>query len=159
MSFLHLNDKLSIGGGLAINYAYYFQESAVRNIDPSYGDGEMELEASDVALGYMLSALLELSEKTRIGFVYRSEVDTEIEGEPELSNLSPAKATQIASSGVLGEDVKLARHRGDFQSGVPLTLPTGQAGSRSTIVPENRVPTLIRVAGTSFLISSGEAHS
>jgi long-chain fatty acid transport protein len=102
-----VNEKLSVGGGLSINYSAYHTESAVKNIDPSYGDGRMELDASDVGLGFTLSALYELSKKTRFGIVYRSEIDPEVEGDPEFDNLDSTRTSMLASSNILGKDVKI----------------------------------------------------
>ena len=102
-----VNDTFSIGAGVTFNYAIYKQESAVRNLNPSLGDGSMELDADDFLLSYTASALFTASSRTRFGLVWRSETEPELSGEPEFDNLGPLREQQLRDAGVIGSEVKI----------------------------------------------------
>ena len=71
-------DKLSLGVGLPVQYfkARLTSTAVMRNVDTS-------LEGDSVDVGYQLSALYELDEKTRFGVNYRSEINHKLKGEIE----------------------------------------------------------------------------
>ncbi len=77
-------DKLSLGVGLPIQYfkARLTSTAAMRNVDTS-------LEGDTVDVGYQLSALYELDEKTRFGVNYRSEINHKLKGEIESQSGIP----------------------------------------------------------------------
>ncbi len=61
-----VNDKLSVAGSLALSYSVYDQERAVANIfDPGVADGTANLETDGFDTGFALSALYEMTDKTR----------------------------------------------------------------------------------------------
>ena len=76
-------DKLSLGVGLPIQY---FKAKLTSN--PGF---DVKIEGDTVDVGYQLSALYELSDKTRFGVNYRSEINHKLKGEVE-SNNSPYAA-------------------------------------------------------------------
>jgi long-chain fatty acid transport protein len=72
-----VNDWLSVGAGPTIWYG---------SLDLKVGpvgntDGKIELDGDDVAYGYSLSTMIELSERTRVGVFYLSETSFEFDGD------------------------------------------------------------------------------
>lgn len=102
-----LTDKLSVAGSLALTYTSYEQLKAVPNLDPGAGDGSLKIDADGITAGFALSALYEFSEQTRIGLVYRSEIDAELDGSGDFSNLSPTTEALLDAAGLLGASVKI----------------------------------------------------
>lgn len=113
-----LNERLSLGAGLTINYSVLNYESAVRNLDPAIGDGRMEIEATDLTLGFQLGLLYELTDRTRIGLNYRSENDPELSDTPDFSNLGPTRQQLLDQAGILNQKITL-------QSQFPQTINAG----------------------------------
>jgi long-chain fatty acid transport protein len=52
---------------------------------PPKGTGEVKIDGDDLAFGFGLCALFELSERTRFGVVYQSEIEPEFDGDVKLS--------------------------------------------------------------------------
>ncbi len=77
-----VNDWLSLGGGPQIMYADL--ELKAKAPSPK-GDGKVKIDGDDVAYGFGLGALVELSEQTRIGVVYQSEIEPEFDGDVKIS--------------------------------------------------------------------------
>ncbi len=77
-----VTDWLSIGGGLQIMYADF--EFKLR-APPPIGIGEVEIDGDDITLGYDFGAMIEISEQTRFGILYQSEIEPEFSGDVELS--------------------------------------------------------------------------
>ncbi len=102
-----LNERWSLGAGLNINYSVLQYESAVFNFDPTIGDGKMEIEASDLTLGFQLGVLYELTDRTRIGLGYRSENDPKLSDTPEFSNLGPLRQQLLDQGGILNQKITL----------------------------------------------------
>ena len=71
-------DKLSLGVGLPIQYF-----KARLTSTGAYGTAGVAMEGDTVDVGYQLSALYELSDKTRFGVNYRSEINHKLKGEVE----------------------------------------------------------------------------
>lgn len=102
-----LNERWSLGAGLNINYSVLEYESAVFNFDPTVGDGKMEIEATDLTLGFQLGLLYELTDRTRIGVGYRSENDPKLSDRPEFSNLGPMRQQLLDQVGILNQKITL----------------------------------------------------
>jgi long-chain fatty acid transport protein len=82
-----VNEKLSFGAGVNLNYALYDYQTAVFN-GPSQPDGKMELRDSAFGVGFQLGALYELTPKTRLALTYSSATTSHFSSTPELSGLS-----------------------------------------------------------------------
>jgi len=78
-----VNDWLSLGGGPQIMYADLELKAKVDRPGPA-GDGEVKIDGDDFAFGFGLGALFELSERTRFGLVYQSEIEPEFDGDVSL---------------------------------------------------------------------------
>lgn len=77
-----VTDWLSIGGGPQIMYAELkFKLKA----PPPIGNGEVEISGDDIAFGYDLGAMIEISKRTRFGIIYQSEIKPEFTGDIEFS--------------------------------------------------------------------------
>ncbi len=99
------NNKLSIGLSLSLNYSNFTLEKAL--LDTPEPDGHFELEADGFGIGGNLGLLYELSSRTRFGIVYRSDVEADNEGTPEVTNLSPATKNPLAASGALYQEISM----------------------------------------------------
>jgi long-chain fatty acid transport protein len=77
-----VNDWLSLGGGPQIMYADLEMKAKA---PPPNGSGEVKIDGNDVAFGFGLGALIEVSERTRFGVTYQSEIEPEFDGDVELS--------------------------------------------------------------------------
>jgi long-chain fatty acid transport protein len=77
-----VNSWLSLGGGPQIMYADLEMKAKV---PLPRGDGEVKIDGTDVAFGFGLGALFEVSERTRFGVVYQSEIEPEFDGDVSLS--------------------------------------------------------------------------
>ncbi len=94
-----VNDQLSVGAGLSAIYASLYQETAIRTdytpgVSPTpETDGIAEFDdLDDWTYQGLLSLTYEFSDRAMLGVVYRSEADTELEGEFSLKNVAtPAK--------------------------------------------------------------------
>ncbi len=107
-----VNDKLSVGAGLSLMLVDANLSSAIdfgafcygvnplgplncdgvglapSNLGSEDSDGELELEADnfdDIATGFNLGLVYQISKRTKIGVAYRSEVDISVEGEGDFT--------------------------------------------------------------------------
>jgi long-chain fatty acid transport protein len=77
-----LNEWLSFGAGVTFMYADLEYDLAAPPVNrPTGGRGEVEVDGDDVAFGFNLGALVELSPRTRIGVTYVSKVEPEFSGD------------------------------------------------------------------------------
>jgi long-chain fatty acid transport protein len=78
-----VNDWFSIGGGVGFIYGDLELEVAIPP-PPGPGDGKATIDGDDLEHSYNLSAMFELSDRTRIGVVYWSEVNFNFKGDVSL---------------------------------------------------------------------------
>ncbi len=103
-----VNDKLSIAGSLSLTYAIFEQERAVANfLDPGFDDGSAELDTDGFDVGFGLSMLYEVSDRTRWGISYLSEVDPSLDGDSKYRGLGPNTEAVLDEAGILGADVEV----------------------------------------------------
>jgi len=103
-----INDRWSVAGSLALTYASFTQERAVANVlDPGFSDGSSELETDGLDVGFGLSTLYELSDRTRIGLAYNSEIDPTQDGDAKFRGLGPNTEMALDQAGFLGADVEV----------------------------------------------------
>ncbi|MEE8445819.1 MAG: outer membrane protein transport protein [Alphaproteobacteria bacterium] len=121
-----LNETLSIAAGFQAEYAEAILSSAIDfgtlgtllsigGSVPTAQDGRSELTGDDWAFGFNLGVLAELSETTRIGLAYRSEIDHTLTGSVDFDT-GGATGAAVAGSGVFGPFVDIGGQAG-------LTLP------------------------------------
>jgi long-chain fatty acid transport protein len=84
-----VNDVISVGAGVSVNYARLDFELALPSVGPR-PEGEVEMSGvDDVLPGWNLGVLFELSQRTRLGLTYRSELDFEMDGDFDVRNTPP----------------------------------------------------------------------
>jgi long-chain fatty acid transport protein len=127
-----LNDQLSVGAGLNIQYADATLTNAVPNtLSPAAGnpatDGFSKLTGTDWVLGFNIGLLWSLTESTRVGLHYRSKMDHTLDGENNISGLTGP----------------LAALNGSFDTRMRLSLPAvlsagiaHEFGPRTTLLGE-----------------------
>lgn len=89
-----INQQWSVGASLGINYTSSESEVAFKTLTldpgPSQGpDGRLSAELDGLGARFGISALWEMSERTRFGLVYTSESETEIDGDLKFRNPGP----------------------------------------------------------------------
>ena len=77
-----VNNWLSLGGGPQVMYA---DLEIKAKAPPPNGNGEVKIDGDDVAFGFGLGALFEVSDRTRFGIVYQSEIEPEFSGDVKFS--------------------------------------------------------------------------
>ena len=102
-----VNDKLSLAGSLALTYSSYEQIKAVPNLDPGLGDGTLKIEADGTTVGFSLSSLYEFNSRTRVGFVYRSELDPDLDGDANFSDVGPTTESILDAAGLLNASINV----------------------------------------------------
>jgi long-chain fatty acid transport protein len=100
-----VNDKLSLGIGLNLNYALYDYQTAVFN-GPGQPDGKMELRDGSFGVGYQVGLLYELSQTTRFGLSYASSTTSSFSSTPELSGLTPQREA-LLPAGIRSSQITL----------------------------------------------------
>jgi len=87
-----VDEKLSLGIGPRIMYAYYRTEAAVDNnvlgLGSGRSDGRLEYEDTDIGVGLNMGALYHLNERMDIGLAYTSKVDLDFEDRPTFDNIN-----------------------------------------------------------------------
>ncbi|MCP3999952.1 MAG: hypothetical protein GY727_03490 [Gammaproteobacteria bacterium] len=78
-----VTDWLSIGGGPQIMYANL--EIKLKAPHP-IGRGEVKIDGDDITFGYDFGAMVEISEHTRLGIIYQSEIEPEFSGDVEFNS-------------------------------------------------------------------------
>jgi long-chain fatty acid transport protein len=127
-----VNDKLSIGGSLSLNYSRFTLNKAVFN-GLNQQDGEFELEADGWAFGFVIGVLYEFTDNTRIGMTYRSKLEASNEGTPDFSNLSQARINILNQAGIMNQEISVDTNQPqallaglfhDFENGWSMTIDT-----------------------------------
>lgn len=85
-----VNEHLSIGGGLDVQYADVTLEGAMPAPVAGGADTKAKLSGDDIALGWNAGVLLKLNGGLRIGLHYRSQVKHDLKGKSELSGFTGA---------------------------------------------------------------------
>ena len=111
-------ERLSLGVNVSLTYSDSETKVAVNNLEPGRGDGRMELEMSGWGLGGGLSALYELSPRTRFGLAYQLESETNMKGTPRWHNIGPGLKGLLQAAGVYKEEI-------DMDMNLPQSLSGG----------------------------------
>jgi len=78
-----VNNRLSIGGGVGLVYGALEMEVAIPRPGP-LSDGKAKIDGDDLEYAFNLSSMFELSDRTRIGVTYWSEVNLNFAGDVEI---------------------------------------------------------------------------
>jgi long-chain fatty acid transport protein len=113
-----LTDSLSLAAGPYALYADSSTRARVNNVLPDHPDGRVKLDETGADVGFMLGAMYQVTESTRIGATYRSELDPNLEGTPTFSDLDPVLREALAAADLLGTEIDV-----DFK--VPAQIQLG----------------------------------
>jgi long-chain fatty acid transport protein len=103
-----VNDKLSVAGSLAITYSVFDQERAVANIfDSGMADGTATLETDGFDLGFAISTLYEINDKTRWGVMYQSGSEPTLEGKTKFEGLGPNTEAALEGAGLIDAKIEV----------------------------------------------------
>ena len=81
-----INDKLSLGAGVSMIYTLFDQDIAVKQ--GSFPDGKIKIDKIDDWGGQFFAGLTyQINERALLGMVYRSELDTNLEGDVKFKNM------------------------------------------------------------------------
>lgn len=94
-----INEQFSIGFGISANHTSVTQNLKMDVPIPGMGIHDTELEADSIDYGYTVGGLYEINEDHRLGFVYRSQVDSDLNGTASLEGkkISPLNGTYDAA--------------------------------------------------------------
>lgn len=76
-----VDDRISIGGGIDVQYAYGKLTSAMPALTPGGVDGVNSMKADDVSLGWNFGVLIHLGKGAKLGIGYRSHINHELKGD------------------------------------------------------------------------------
>ncbi len=94
-----VSDRLSLGGGLDIQYVDVTLTNALPNLGTS-ADGTLRVSGDDVSLGWNAGLLVKLDGGVRLGLHYRSRVKHEVKGDYALSGLAAPLAAANGTTAV-----------------------------------------------------------
>ena len=87
-----VNDNLSLGGGININYTRTQQELSPsfvvdmpRPIPALEADADLALDADGIEYGWTAGALWEFNPQHRVGIVYRSKIESDLKGDADVA--------------------------------------------------------------------------
>jgi long-chain fatty acid transport protein len=116
-----VTDKLAVGGAAQIYYGTLDLELAVPSIRPDVENGRGTLDGTDTGFSFALGAVYEISEFTRLGINYQSEVDLDFDGDLKI----PAGSVDVDSNTELplAEKIRVGLHHSlDEQIGFDFTV-------------------------------------
>ncbi|MCY7261872.1 OmpP1/FadL family transporter [Pseudomonas protegens] len=77
------NERISVGFGPTINRIEGALESDL-SLTPAAPDGSVRVKGDDIALGFNIGVLAQLTDSTRVGLTYHSKVDYKLEGNTKV---------------------------------------------------------------------------
>ena len=100
-----VNKWLSLGGGPQVMYADLEMKAKA---PPPNGKGDVQIDGDDIAFGFGLGGLIELSERTRFGIVYQSEIEPNFEGDTKISEPGPGFEARTDTKITLAQFIRVA---------------------------------------------------
>jgi long-chain fatty acid transport protein len=100
-----LSDKLSVGASINAMYGIYKNQVAINNVDPTYGDGKLELDDNTWGWGANLGLLYEINADTRLGLTWGSKIDLDFDSAATFSGLAPGLTALLDSKGLLSSSI------------------------------------------------------
>ena len=111
-----LNDTVSIGGGVDVQYAKVTLKNALPDVNPADPDGELTSKGDDISLGWNIGIFAKLESGVKLGLHYRSQMKHELKGSHRVE------------LGMFDDTAKLR---------APLTLPGSVTASISAPLSKN----------------------
>jgi len=101
-----VNDKLSVGAGVGINYTA--SESTVKARQPfDEGDAKITSDLDGIGASLTLSMLYEFTDRTRAGITWTSDMDADLEGDVDLRDLGPNTEAVFKQLGLTSVNTEL----------------------------------------------------
>ncbi|MEP5766723.1 MAG: outer membrane protein transport protein [Halieaceae bacterium] len=101
-----VNDKLSLGVGVGINYTAEDSETKLRQ-PLGETDGKISSDLDGVGVNVTLSALYEFNQHTRAGIAWTSDSDADLEGNIKLRKLGPVLDPILTEKGLKNINTEL----------------------------------------------------
>jgi long-chain fatty acid transport protein len=98
---------LSLGGAVSVNFTRSQSEVAINSLAPGVADGRLETTLDGIGTNLTVSALWQVTERTRLGIVYSSAADAELEGDLDFKNPGPVLGPILESLGLIGADLEI----------------------------------------------------
>src|SRR5690606_36536452 len=106
-----VNDQVSVGGGLVISRIY---GKLTSNYQAPGQDAEIEIEGDDIAYGYNLGVMVDVTEQLTWSLTYHSKVKYSLEGDTKVSNVPDI---------TLASGLSLGSLNGKYDASVDISLP------------------------------------
>ena len=100
-----VTNKLSIGGSVSAMNGIYKNSVAINNVDPKYGDGQLNLDDNVWGWGLNIGLLYEFTPDTRVGFTWNSQVNLDFSAPAEFSNLAPNLNNKLTERGLTNANI------------------------------------------------------
>lgn len=102
-----VNDKLSLGATVNAMYGILKNKTAINNITPGAGDGELKLDDRRWGYGVNLGLMYEADPGTRFGLTYNSEIKLDFSAPAEFSGVAPGLDAVLTARGLKNANVDL----------------------------------------------------
>ena len=102
-----VDDHLSLGAAVSVNYTASTTEVAVNTLLPSLPDGRLRTELEGIGSSVNLSMLWEFDERTRFGLTYTSEAKANLEGDLDFHNVGPVLGAILEATRLNGANLKV----------------------------------------------------
>ncbi|HTN30054.1 MAG TPA: outer membrane protein transport protein [Pseudomonas sp.] len=121
-----INDQVSVGGGLVIS-RIYGKLTSNTNISPKlaplglgpFPDAKVEIEGDDIAYGFNLGVLVDVTEQLSWGLNYKSKISYSLEGDTKVSGMPTGLPTSVGPYPV----PPFQMLNNTFGAGVDITMP------------------------------------
>ncbi|MCX2980789.1 hypothetical protein EYC98_07850 [Halieaceae bacterium IMCC14734] len=117
-----LTDNLSVGAAAQLYYGTLDLELAIPSVQPGVDNGIGSLDGTDTGFGFALGAVYEISQRTRLGINYQSEIELDFSGNLKV----PAGGVDVNSNThlTLAQFVRVGLHH-TFSNKIGLDFTLG----------------------------------
>ena len=105
-----VTDRLSVGANVILGYMILDMELRLPSLLPSRPEGEVELDGDDFEPGFQVGLLYELSDRTRIGLNYTSEIEFDLSGDIDVDNPPLPLLARGVTEAEIGTDFLVVQH-------------------------------------------------
>jgi len=102
-----VDERLSLGAAVSFNFTRSQSEVAINSLAPGAADGRLETTLDGIGTNLTVSALWQATAQTRLGIVYSSAADAELEGDLDFKNPGPVLEPVLEALGLIGADLEI----------------------------------------------------